>query len=101
MQKSGYLHVCLFCMFSFFALTSALGRGKKGLLRKKMRSARSWQVRTPGLLLPLLWSYPTLQEWKEAAATLDEYLHFDEWKKVDEDPFYDWKLVRKVTSQHF
>jgi hypothetical protein len=20
----------------------------------------------------------------------------DEWKKEDEDPFYDWKLVRKV-----
>ncbi|THV08518.1 patatin-domain-containing protein [Dendrothele bispora CBS 962.96] len=53
-------------------------RGKKGLLRKRMRSSRSWQ------------------EWKEAAMTLDEHLHFDEWKKVDEDPFYDWKLVRKV-----
>lgn len=37
-----------------------------------------------------------LQEWKEAAATLDEYLGFDDWKKIDEDAFYDWKLVRKV-----
>ena len=36
------------------------------------------------------------QEWKEAASALDSYLHFDEWKKVDEDPFYDWKLIRKV-----
>jgi hypothetical protein len=36
------------------------------------------------------------QEWKAAAKTLDEYLLFDEWKKVDEDAFYDWKLVRKV-----
>lgn len=27
---------------------------------------------------------------------LDEYLHFDEWKTVDDDPYYDWKLVRKV-----
>ncbi|KII95167.1 hypothetical protein PLICRDRAFT_97425 [Plicaturopsis crispa FD-325 SS-3] len=53
-------------------------RGQKGVLRKKLRAAR------------------TYEEWKEAAATLDEYLHFGEWKKVDEDPYYDWKLVRKV-----
>ncbi|KAF7355343.1 Patatin-like phospholipase domain-containing protein [Mycena sanguinolenta] len=51
-------------------------RGKKGLLRKKLRASR------------------TYEEWKEAALVLDEYLHFDEWKKEDEDPFYDWKLVR-------
>ena len=37
-----------------------------------------------------------LQEWKEAAVTLDKYLNFEEWKKVDEDSFYDWILVRKV-----
>lgn len=36
------------------------------------------------------------QEWKEAAVTLDKYLNFEEWKKVDEDSFYDWMLVRKV-----
>ncbi|KAJ7781209.1 patatin-domain-containing protein [Mycena metata] len=53
-------------------------RGKKGLLRKRLRAAQSYE------------------EWKEAALVLDEYLHFDEWKKEDEDPFYDWKLVRKV-----
>ncbi|KAF8076432.1 patatin-domain-containing protein [Lyophyllum atratum] len=53
-------------------------RGKKGVLRKKLRAARNYQ------------------EWKEAAVTLDEYLQFNEWKKVDEDPFYDWKLVKKV-----
>ena len=38
----------------------------------------------------------TYEEWKAAAVALDEYLHFEEWKKVDEDPYYDWKLVRKV-----
>jgi hypothetical protein len=38
------------------------------------------------------------KQWKEAAEEMDNYLHFDEWKKVDEDPFYDWKLVRKVSS---
>ncbi|KAJ7638843.1 acyl transferase/acyl hydrolase/lysophospholipase [Roridomyces roridus] len=53
-------------------------RGKKGLLRKNLRAARSYE------------------EWKKAALVMDEYLKFDEWKKEDEDPFYDWKLVRKV-----
>ncbi|OAX43465.1 patatin-domain-containing protein [Rhizopogon vinicolor AM-OR11-026] len=53
-------------------------RGRKGLLRKRLRGAN------------------TYQEWKEAATTLDEYLGFDDWKKIDEDAFYDWKLVRKV-----
>ena len=27
---------------------------------------------------------------------LDEYLGFDEWKRADEDPFYDWRLVKKA-----
>ncbi|KAL0949527.1 hypothetical protein HGRIS_009578 [Hohenbuehelia grisea] len=53
-------------------------RGKKGILRKKLRSSKSYE------------------EWIAAAKTLDEYLKFDEWKKVDEDTFYDWRLVRKV-----
>ncbi|KAF5388223.1 hypothetical protein D9615_000438 [Tricholomella constricta] len=53
-------------------------RGKKGVLRKKLRAAR------------------TYEKWKEAALTLDEFLQFHEWKQVDEDPFYDWKLVKKV-----
>ncbi|KAL1717033.1 acyl transferase/acyl hydrolase/lysophospholipase [Schizophyllum commune] len=53
-------------------------RGQKGVLRKRMRAAK------------------TYEEWKAAAVALDEYLHFEEWKKVDEDPYYDWKLVRKV-----
>ncbi|KAH9951578.1 patatin-domain-containing protein [Amylocystis lapponica] len=53
-------------------------RGRKGMLRKRLRSAT------------------TYQEWKEAARVLDEYLQFDEWKTVDEDPYYDFRLVRKV-----
>ena len=40
--------------------------------------------------------YKASQEWKDAALVLDEYMNFDEWKHIDEDPFYDWKLVRKV-----
>jgi hypothetical protein len=71
------------------------GRGRKGLLRKRLRGANTYQVRTllSGVINDLIW---VLQEWKEAAATLDEYLGFDDWKKIDEDAFYDWKLVRKV-----
>ncbi len=23
-------------------------------------------------------------------------MHFDDWKLIDEDMYYDWKLVRKV-----
>ncbi|KAI0719545.1 patatin-domain-containing protein [Cerioporus squamosus] len=53
-------------------------RGRRGILRKRLRNAR------------------TYQEWKDAALALDEYMHFDDWKLMDEDMYYDWKLVRKV-----
>ena len=44
------------------------------------------------------YSSKRFQEWKEAAIALDEYLEFAEWKTVDEDTYYDWKLVRKVSK---
>ncbi|KAG9317687.1 hypothetical protein JVU11DRAFT_1899 [Chiua virens] len=53
-------------------------RGRKGELRRRLRASR------------------TYDEWKEAALTLDRYLDFHEWKQIDEDPFFDWKLVKKV-----
>ncbi|KAI0774283.1 acyl transferase/acyl hydrolase/lysophospholipase [Fomes fomentarius] len=53
-------------------------RGRRGILRKRLREAR------------------TYKEWKDAALALDEYMHFDEWKVIEEDIYYDWKLVRKV-----
>ncbi|CCA70479.1 related to TGL4-triacylglycerol lipase [Serendipita indica DSM 11827] len=53
-------------------------RGRKGVLRKKLRSAQSYE------------------EWKEAALKLDEYLGFDEWKREEEDPYHDYLLVKKV-----
>ncbi|TFY70167.1 hypothetical protein EVG20_g2838 [Dentipellis fragilis] len=53
-------------------------RGRKGLLRKRLRASTSYQ------------------EWKDTAAVLDDYMHFNEWKSVEEDPFYDWRLVKKV-----
>jgi hypothetical protein len=40
------------------------GRGRKGVLRQRLRNAKSYQ------------------EWKEAAMTMDEYLGFNEWKRV-------------------
>ncbi|KAF9268012.1 patatin-domain-containing protein [Marasmius fiardii PR-910] len=55
-------------------------RGKKGALRTRLRAARNYE------------------EWKTAARALDEYMGFDEWKNIDEDSFYDWKLIRKVTK---
>ncbi|KAG6899447.1 hypothetical protein C0993_010284 [Termitomyces sp. T159_Od127] len=51
-----------------------------------------WSI-SSGYLMPLTWDF---QEWKEAAVILDEYLHFHEWKSIDEDSFYDWKLVKKA-----
>ncbi|VDB98737.1 unnamed protein product [Peniophora sp. CBMAI 1063] len=53
-------------------------RGRKGMLRRRLRGAK------------------TYEEWKAAAHDLDEYMGFHEWKEMDEDPFYDWRLVRKV-----
>ncbi|KAF8621611.1 hypothetical protein AX15_007631 [Amanita polypyramis BW_CC] len=53
-------------------------RGQKGMLRKRLRAAKSYK------------------EWKDAALDLDEFLDFNEWKRIDEDAFYDWKLVRRV-----
>jgi hypothetical protein len=75
------------------------GRGKKGQLRKNLRNAKTYEVCT---FMGVACShadhlYFLLQEWKKAAIVLDEYLGFQEWKKADEDPFYDWMLVRKVS----
>ncbi|KAI0750813.1 patatin-domain-containing protein [Daedaleopsis nitida] len=53
-------------------------RGRRGILRKRLRNAQSYQA------------------WKDAALALDAHMHFDEWKVLDEDIYYDWKLVRKV-----
>ncbi|KAM6495857.1 patatin-like phospholipase domain containing protein [Amanita muscaria] len=53
-------------------------RGQKGVLRKKLRAAK------------------TYEEWRSAALELDDFLNFNEWKRIDEDTYYDWKLVRKV-----
>ena len=50
------------------------GRGRKGLLRFKLRGSKSYI------------------EWKAAALTLDQYLGFDEWKKVCQ-----WSLVKKIS----
>jgi hypothetical protein len=71
-------------------------RGKKGQLRKKLRAAKSYEV----WLFIMIPDRPKieigLQEWKDAADALDNHLEFNAWKELDEDPYYDWRLVRKV-----
>ncbi|KAL4075834.1 patatin-domain-containing protein [Scleroderma citrinum] len=82
-----FIFAAIFVQFGLYVLIRQLvntkewltaWRGRKGLLRKRLRAAR------------------TYDEWKEAALALDEYLNFNEWKKIDEDSFYDWKLVQRV-----
>lgn len=55
-------------------------RGHKRVLRKKMRSAK------------------TYDEWVKAAKEMDSYLGFDEWKDRDSDSNFDHQLVRRVRS---
>ncbi|KAI6047156.1 patatin-domain-containing protein [Pisolithus marmoratus] len=82
-----FIFVVIFIQFSFYVVIRQMvntkewltaWRGPKGLLRKRLRAAQ------------------TYDEWKAAALALDEYLGFDEWKKTDENSFYDWRLIRKV-----
>lgn len=84
-------------MLSQYTLICA-GHGRKGTLRQRLRNAKSYQVRYCqhlSLSLNILSEVP-IQDWKDAALVLDEFLRFDDWKKLDDDPYYDWKLVRKV-----
>ncbi|CBQ70422.1 conserved hypothetical protein [Sporisorium reilianum SRZ2] len=55
-------------------------RGKKGQLRKRMRSASNYA------------------DWKEAALAQDDFLGYEKWKTEDGSGFYDWILVKKVKS---
>lgn len=82
-----FIFLFIMCEFGFYVIIRQLvnakewllaWRGRKGQLRKRLRAAT------------------TYQEWKDAAEVLDGYLDFNEWKRVDEDPYYDWRLVRKV-----
>lgn len=59
-------------------LVSLISRPRQRLLRKRLRSAKSWE------------------EWRAAALDMDAHLGFDEWKAADEDNKYDYPLVRKV-----
>ncbi|KAF7292452.1 Patatin-like phospholipase domain-containing protein [Mycena chlorophos] len=81
----GFIFLFIAAEFSLYVLLRQLvnewisaWRGRKGVLRKALRAAT------------------TYEEWKEAARVMDEYLQFDEWKKDDEDAFYDYKLLRRV-----
>lgn len=83
-----FIFAVMFVQFSFYVAIRQMvntkewltaWRGRKGVLRKRLRAAQ------------------TYDEWKAAALALDEYLGFNEWKKSNEDSFYDWKLIGKVT----
>lgn len=50
-------------------------RGKKGTLRGELRRAQSYE------------------EWKQTAKQLDQLLKFDDWKEIDEDGYFDFRLV--------
>lgn len=60
------------------AFVGVTGSRRKRLLTTRLRTAQSWE------------------EWKEAAAEMDDFLGFNEWKENDEAREYDWPLVRKV-----
>lgn len=59
-------------------LVSLISRPHQRLLRRRLRSAKTWH------------------EWRDAALEMDAYLGFDAWKAIDEDNKYDFPLVRKV-----
>ena len=59
-------------------LVSLISRPHQRLLRRRLRSAKTWH------------------EWRDAALEMDAYLGFDAWKAIDEDNKYDYPLVRKV-----
>jgi hypothetical protein len=87
--------VDLICHLRSLGLTFDAGRGRKGLLRKRLRGSQNYEVRSCSPHSHRLADHSD-QEWKDAARTLDDYLGFDEWKQADEDPFYDWRLLKKV-----
>ncbi|KAM0789981.1 hypothetical protein ACM66B_005313 [Microbotryomycetes sp. NB124-2] len=53
-------------------------RGHRGKLRMALRNAK------------------TYQEWRSCALALDDYLHFNDWKKSAPNAYYDSPLVRRV-----
>lgn len=57
---------------------SVAHRGRKGVLRRKMRKA------------------PTFDEWTETALELDDFMDHEKWKRQDASGMYDWILVQKV-----
>lgn len=85
----GFIFLVLFLEFSFYVfirqivnswewLVSITGGRRKRYLTNRLRTARDWE------------------DWKWAAAEMDDYLEFNEWKQTDEDRNYDYPLVRKV-----
>ncbi|CAO1627935.1 unnamed protein product [Parajaminaea phylloscopi] len=53
-------------------------RGKKGVIRRKMRKAH------------------TFEDWTKTALELDGFMDHEKWKNQDASGMYDWILVKKV-----
>lgn len=63
-------HVCQYI--------TAVGQRRKRKLVRKLKASK------------------TYEEWRNTATELDYALGFQEWKETDEDPKYDYPLIRKV-----
>ena len=98
-RKNGYQLVCIpYLVLSILNFKNTTSRERSKGSAQKEASKRAHLSGKSQISRILCYGFEVwlLQEWKEAAITLDKYLNFEEWKKVDEDPFYDWMLVRKV-----
>jgi len=74
MPQSRSLHAVLITFLSL----SAIGQRRKRKLVGKLKASK------------------TYAEWRNIATELDSALGFQDWKETDEDPKYDYPLIRKV-----
>jgi hypothetical protein len=54
-------------------------RGKRRVLRQKLRGSESYA------------------QWQVAAKDLDAHMKKDAWKRQDDCPYYDYRLIRRIT----
>ncbi|ORX37891.1 acyl transferase/acyl hydrolase/lysophospholipase [Kockovaella imperatae] len=83
----GFFFTIIWLEFSAYVITrqivnvfeySVAWWGHKARLRQEMRKSK------------------TYDEWTASARKLDRYLGFDQWKEADEDPYFDYVLVKRV-----
>jgi len=81
--------------------TVACKRARRALNHSKECSSRSCSrpaigQRRKRKLVGKLKASKTYAEWRNTATELDHALGFQDWKETDEDPKYDYPLIRKV-----